>query len=922
MINETWLNNHSPPLPPIPGYKFVGKPRVDRKGGGVGFLIRDDVIFRRKENLEINSKTFENIVIEIKCKTNLLLCSGYRPPNTDLPEFLTSYNKMVNNLEASKHSESIIGIDHNLDFIKQHLHNPTKMFIESNIESNMLPTITRPTRITNTSATLIDNLFISQQLQTNYKSGILLDDTSDHMPCYLILPDATNYKKPLREVQHRNLSEKNKRKICDLIESIDWDTKLQTLDTNSAFDEFHKHLTMSIDSISPIVTKKINPKKQPRAKWITTGILNSINKNLMLYKESIKINATPDQQLKYNTHNKLLKKIQRLAKMRYYTNKCEEIKTNGSKLWRLINKITNKASNKQTVINRITVDEIVHERPKTIANELAKYFANIGDKLSNTLPKPKQTVNAYLNKIPRCPNTMYATPTTPTEIDKIIRKLANKSSSGYDQISNQMLKWLRPVITVPLCIIYNKSLQEGCFPDKMKLAEVVPVHKGGDESISNNYRPISLLITISKILEKIIYARTYQFLEKNNILFKSQYGFRNQHSCNDAISELVGEITKNKERCMHTAGIFLDLSKAFDTLPHAILLNKLEKYGIRGTMQDWFMSYLKTRTLRVKCNVASSNIPIKSDLYKIGIGTPQGSCLGPLLFLLYNNDLYLHLEHTKVILFADDTTIYMGHRNLSYLKWCMEQDLIKIRDWFLANKLTLNLKKSCLVLFKKSKKTESIPIQFHDIEIPRNTRVKFLGIWLDENLDWTFHCNAILKKIKKNKHLLKMGQNYLTQHALKLIYHAHVQSHAQYGLLIWGNQSNARLRNNIQKQLDRSIDIVNKGKYPLAKTNFLDLSNLIKLENYKLGYKLINDMLPEKLSADMSVDKNNNPLHKQHKYDTRNKNQLNIPKHDSSSYHNSFLCASIRDYSTLPHSITSSASLHTFMVRCKRYLTS
>ena len=169
LINATWLNNKSPPLPPLPGYKFVGKPRTDRKGGGVGFLIRDDVVFRRKENLEIESKTFENIVIEIKYKTNLLLCSGYRPTNTDLPEFLAAYDKMVNNLKSLKNTESIMGIDHNLDFIKQHLHKPTKVFTDSNIENNMLPTITRPTRITKTSTTLIDNLFISQHLQTNYK---------------------------------------------------------------------------------------------------------------------------------------------------------------------------------------------------------------------------------------------------------------------------------------------------------------------------------------------------------------------------------------------------------------------------------------------------------------------------------------------------------------------------------------------------------------------------------------------------------------------------------------------------------------------------------------------------------------------------------------------------------------------------------
>ena len=169
-----------------------------------------------------------------------------------------------------------------------------------------------------------------------------------------------------------------------------------------------------------------------------------------------------------------------------------------------------------------------------------------------------------------------------------------------------------------------------------------------------------------------------------------------------------------------------------------------------------------------------------------------------------------------------------------------------------------------------------------------------------------------------------MGQNYLTKHALKLIYHAHVQSHVQYGLLIWGNQCNAKAKQSIQNQMDRSIAIVNKGKNSSAKlrTDFLNLLNLIKLENYKLGYKLVNKMLPDKLSDEISLDKNNKPLNKKHGYNTRNKKQLNIPKHETSSFHNSFLCASIRDFSTLPHSIASCTSIHTFVAQCKQHLTS
>ena len=358
------------------------------------------------------------------------------------------------------------------------------------------------------------------------------------------------------------------------------------------------------------------------------------------------------------------------------------------------------------------------EKPKEIANALVSYFASIGSKLSDKLPNPKNNIKSYLNKIPSCPSSMYMTPTDANEIDNIISKMLNKKSSGYDNISNQMLKWLRPVIVIPLSIIFNQSMEQVTFPNSMKIAEIIPLHKGGDETLCNNYRPISLLLTLSKILEKLMYTRTYKFLESHKILFLSQYGFRTQHSCTDAIAELTGQIAKNKENGLHTIGVFLDLSKAFDTLPHAILLNKMNKYGIRGLANEWFASYLESRTSRVKCNVASSNLHTISDDREINIGTPQGSCLGPLLFLLYNNDLYLNLDHANAILFADDTTIYMSHRNLNYLKWCVEQDLSNIGDWFLANKLTLNITKSCCILFKKNSKQETLSLSFQGHKIP------------------------------------------------------------------------------------------------------------------------------------------------------------------------------------------------------------
>ena len=215
----------------------------------------------------------------------------------------------------------------------------------------------------------------------------------------------------------------------------------------------------------------------------------------------------------------------------------------------------------------------------------------------------------------------------------------------------------------------------GEFPSIMKLAEVVPLYKSKEHYLESNYRPISLLMTMSKILEKIMYSRVYSFLQDTRQIYNNKYGFRANHSCEHAVGQLVGSVVKGLENRHNVACIMLDLSKAFDTIDHRILLAKLELYSIRGQTLSWFKSYLSNRKLRVKCRTISSPRETTSEYYEIQYGTPQGSCIGPLIFLLFINDLHLNLSASECIQFADDTTLVFVHRNQNYLCYCMESEL-------------------------------------------------------------------------------------------------------------------------------------------------------------------------------------------------------------------------------------------------------
>ena len=545
------------------------------------------------------------------------------------------------------------------------------------------------------------------------------------------------------------------------LSQVDWGKLLVDKPTDSSFDIFHKTLINIMDETAPYHTVKISQKKLRRDPWISMGLLKCLRKQHKLYKHFL-ANRNDDVLLqKYRTYRNKLQQIIRREKERYYQDKCMEYRQNTSKLWKLVNKLSNKENDKTNIVEYLKIDNLEIYNSKIIAEEFAKHFSKVGKKFAEQIPLSTHNIDHYLTNISANPKTIFMEPTTQLEIKKLVLQLANKDSSGHDNLSNCLLKEIIDPILDPLTVIFNRSITEGVFPHGMKDADVIPLYKSKEHYLVTNYRPISLLITISKLLEKIIYTRTYKFLDTTGQLYDGQYGFRSGHACQSAISELVGTITKNMEERKWTIGVFIDLSKAFDTLSHNILLKKLNKYGIRGIAAQWFESYLSNRKMRSKC--MTTNGTTYSTYHKMEYGTPQGSCLGPLLFLVFINDLPLNIDNGISLLFADDTTLLHSHHDIEKLKKIVENDVHKLMDWFRANKLTLNLSKTEVILFHSKNKPQKIALQIGSYTLTNTDCVRFLGIWLDSKLQWRKHVTTLLIKLKQNINILKQCNKFLKQ---------------------------------------------------------------------------------------------------------------------------------------------------------------
>lgn len=436
---------------------------------------------------------------------------------------------------------------------------------------------------------------------------------------------------------------------------------------------------------------------------------------------------------------------------------------------------------------------------------------------------------------------------------------------------------------------------------------------------TQNYRPINILHDFSKLFEISIYNRLNDFLTKCNIINKYQFGFQKQSGTLSAVTTLLDDIkhaldSSNRKIC---ACLFLDVSKAFDTIPHNILIGKMYRYGIRGKAGDLIKSYLSNRMQCVSIG------EIKSTIMNISYGTPQGSTVGPVIFLLYINDIFKLKLNGKIILFADDAAIIYTNNNIASLNDMINEDLITLHNWFIENKLTLNLNKSKSMIFHPLQNTKQykLNLNLNGNTIEQVEQFRYLGITLQENLRWDVHIKTITSKISSIAGIMKRFGKNVDGKTLISMYHAYVNSHISYMSPVWGNSATQIHINNVQVAQNQALRSIFRKDYYVeglsteeirVKYNLLSVRQNVQYNTALLAFKIKRGLI----KTDIQINTINNV----HSHNTRSTGNI----YQASFRTNSGKTLTARliaiEFNNLPNEIKNSQSIFAFRKRLKIFL--
>ena len=888
---------------------------------GVCIYIKEQLNHKNREDLTTNIEDiFESVFIEIctPIGKNIIIGVIYRPPNNKFEIFENAMNELLNKIDRENKICYLMG-DFNIDLLQSETCDIANKFSEQLFTSCFYPIITKPTRITEHTATLIDNIFTNniEKLDSSV-NGILFSDISDHLPILHVCDLNTFHfnKYTTQTTNTRVINNANINVFKQAIKDISWQSVFSdNSDPELSFSEFSETFLKVYNTSFPIKRKvvktNIDKNKSP---WMTKSVLKSVRTKNKLYKAYL-INSNKKNQNSYKKYKNKLNHVIKASKKMYYEDQLIKYKHNTKMIWKTLNNILNKKTKKTDLPKQFAnnMSPNIIDDPIEIATKFNDYFVNLGPKLAKNINNTNTAFDKYLTE--SIPNSFFLEAVTEHEVRNEIGKINATKSPGYDGLSAKIIKLVANEISKPITQIFNQTFLTGNIPHQLKIALVTPIHKSNEDNKFDNYRPISVLTCFAKLLEKIMYKRLINFVEKNNILSEHQYGFRKNRSTELAITEFIDKITKAIDKGQYTIGIFLDLSKAFDTINHTILIKKLEYYGIRGIALKWFQNYLTNRKQIVKYN------DITSEAMTITTGVPQGSILGPLLFLLYINDMQNCSKLVSTILFADDTNIFHSHSCLKDLNLIMQDELNKIADWITSNKLSLNTAKTKFILFRSSNKKlkHNITISINEQPIKQVKNTIFLGVIIDEYLTWNDHIDLLTKKIIKSTGIISKIRHFTNLNTLKLVYYALVYPYLIYGNLIWGNTYKKRLQKlmNIQKKIIRLMTFKSYTEHSEPLFNKLNILNIKKINDFLTSlfmfrYHYLNNL--PKYFTNYYVTNN-----KVHDHNTRNASKLH-KSYSRTNYVKHSLCNNGVDiWNKLTPDLKNTKSYDIFKKKSKNY---
>lgn len=740
------------------------------------------------EIIKINESNFLRVSL-IKNSLSIGVIAHYRLPSTSQESYLINVNELLQK-PLKNHSLEIFVGDTNLDILNTKSANINR-YINTLASYGYKNVINGVTRENGDSASCIDHIALKVSNQKNIIKNtngfILKSSLSDHYP--VLLNVHIQNKDQKKNVEKLRFKKKiNKELFSNNIKNEDWEGVLQCDDPNEVAQSIINKMQSQLNNATS--RTKIKSKLRGIKPWITKGLVTSIRQRDKLKK----LVATYPNNITYLNNyreyrNNLSKLISR-EKNSYYSRSVAENMGNPRKVWQTIGEVTGQDRTKCS-ITCIRNDEgqDVYDN-KMIARDFNKFFSSVGKRLGEKIAVPE--VKLLDSKIYQ--KSLYFRPVTDSEIINHINSLKNGSAGGDDEISVDIVKENSNCLAKPLTHLVNCVLGAGVFPSIFKSSVVIPVYKSNEKNLMNNYRPIALTSTISKILEKCIKVRLLHFLESNNILSKNQYGFRENRSTEDAIAVVTNFIISNFNKGNKPLAVFLDLSKAFDTVEHHTLLKKMENFGIRGSALNIFRTYLNERTQIVKVNDS------KSEMNKVECGVPQGTVLGPILFTIYVNSLAEMATEGQIVCFADDTVLLVSDQTWQETFDRAERAMMKVKHWLDSNLLTLNNDKTYFVGFamnarglstKESMKLHKYNCDLNDNcnctqEIKRKETIKYLGVVFDQCMTWRGHIEYLNNKVRNSLYKFYELRNLVNANILRSFYKAVVESVLSYGITAWG----------------------------------------------------------------------------------------------------------------------------------------